>query len=201
MLPLIPCPWSQFFKAETYRSAHSRSVFDTNIIRTNNPGVIVRATNSIGGKMRIALQLHCHFLWSLCSEGSEVVLGFKWSGRRGWGALILQEFTFSPRRLSPVIWVRLYLHWGTTSVKEHKHSPRPCSLQMFPAWCDPHSAEHWHRPSAEWSSALTKGMAGRGRVALAQGHDSIHCGVQPHSCAWHSTGAGGTTVVTGEGEV
>lgn len=63
MLPLIPCLWSQFVKAETYRSAHSRGVFDSNIIRaTNNPDVIVRATNSIGGKMRIVLQLHCHFL-------------------------------------------------------------------------------------------------------------------------------------------
>lgn len=56
MLLLVPCPWSQLFKAGTYSSAHSRGVFYTSIIRTtNNPDVIPRATNSIGRRMRIVL--------------------------------------------------------------------------------------------------------------------------------------------------
>lgn len=117
--------------------------------------------------MRVVLQLHWHFL--LCSEGSEVILGFKWCGKWGWGALMLQEWPSPSLPENQVLLSRWDFictgegnQWRSTST-----APRLCSLQMFPAWWDAHSAEHWHQPSAEWGSALTEGMAGRGEVALA----------------------------------
>lgn len=143
-------------------------MFYTNIIRTaNNPDVIARATNSIGRTMRVVLQLHWHFLLVLCSVGSEEVPGFKWCGKWGWGALMLQEWPSPSLPEDQVLLARWDFIWRSTST-----APRARSLQMFPAWCDAHSAEHWHQPSAEWSSALTEGMAGRGEVPW---HHPVWC--------------------------
>lgn len=174
-------------------SAHSRGVFYTNITRTtDNPNRIVRATNSIGRKMRIVLQVHWHFLLESLLSGVWSGSGVRWHERWGWRALMLQEGPSPSLPEDQVLSFRWdFICSGEGNQWRSSSSPQPVQFADVPSllWCRC-SAEHWHQPPAEGSSALTEGMAGRGQVTLA-----------PSRVVQSPISVPAPTVVTGEGEV